>query len=183
MLNLELEPLLQLVEMSTRFERPWSQERISFELVQVGWEPVGSVSLPYPQRLGRSGFLLGAACDDEPAYVGVTLKEWSVDWDSVDYVRAVTEGYEDQIRATRELADRFAALMGERFSVDREELILDADEFFFVHTECWKVSNVHVVLGLEHLSPDDTPIRVSLYVVDGSADRPGSLAPDTSRAS
>ncbi|PWK73353.1 hypothetical protein BCL76_102378 [Streptomyces sp. CG 926] len=168
MIDIDLEPLVELVRLATRFEHPWNEERITSELLRSGWKAVGSVSLPYPQRLGRNGLLLGAECDEDPAYIGVTLKEWQPDFNSPDYLRAIREGYEDEIRDSQELAGRFSALLGESLSVDPEELILDSDEFFFVHTECWKVDNVHVVLGLEHLSSDDTAITVSLYVISGT---------------
>ncbi|MCM1968088.1 hypothetical protein [Streptomyces sp. G1] len=169
MIDIDLESLRELVGLAAQFERPWGEERISAELLASGWEPVGSVSLPHPQRLGKNGLLLGVECDEDLPYVGVTLKEWEPDWDSADYVRAVTEGYEDQIRDAQELAGRFSALLGEIFSVEPEDLILDTEEFFyFVHTDCWKVGNVHVVLAVEHLDRSDTAITVSLYVIDES---------------
>lgn len=174
MLDVNLEPVLPLVEVAARFERPWNPEQISSELVLSGWEPVGSVFLPYPKRLGRSGLLLGIEYDRDLTAVGITLKEWQTDWNSADYVRAVTEGYEEQIQGCRELANRLASLLGQRFSVEPEDLVLDKDEFAFVHVDCWKVANVHVTLGLEHFDPDDTPIRVSLYLSQGFMDQPGS---------
>lgn len=174
MLDVDLEPVLQVVGEAVRFERPWNAEEISSELVLSGWEPVGSVSLPYPKRLGRSGLLLGIEYDVDLTVVGVTLKEWPTDWNSADYIRAVTEGYEEQIRDCRELANRLTSLLGQRFPVEQEELVLDKDEFPFVHVDCWKVADVHVILGLEHFDPDDTPIRVSLYLSQGSADESGT---------
>ncbi|WP_210985847.1 hypothetical protein [Streptomyces sp. F63] len=164
--------MLELVEVAVRFERPWDAEEISSELVVSGWEPVGSVSLPYPKRLGLGSLLLGIEYDRDAVAVGVTLKEWQVDWNSADYIKAVSEGYKDQIHYCRELANRLVQLLGQKFSVGSEDLVLDKDEFPFVYVDCWKVANVHVILGLEHLDPDDTPIRVSLYLSQGSMEQP-----------
>ncbi|CAM5419748.1 putative protein OS=Streptomyces aurantiogriseus OX=66870 GN=GCM10010251_69400 PE=4 SV=1 [Streptomyces aurantiogriseus] len=137
--------------------------------MQSGWEPVGSASLPYPKRLGRDGLPLGIGYSGDLVIVGVILKEWQTDWNLADYIGAVTSDYEDMIQGCRQLADRLASLLGQRFSVEPEELVLDEDQFPFVHVNCWKVADIHVILGLEHLDPNDTPIRVSLHLSQGSA--------------
>lgn len=129
MLDIDLQSMLQLVEVATRFDLPWEAEQVSSELVRSGWEPVGSVSLPYPKRLGFGDFLLGIEYDGDLVAIGVTLKEWQADWNSADYARTVAEGYGDKIDDCRELAARLASLFGQRFSVEPEDLVLDADEF------------------------------------------------------
>ncbi|MFD4602087.1 hypothetical protein ACFWPQ_29170 [Streptomyces sp. NPDC058464] len=172
MLDLDLEPVLQLVGLAVRFERPWDAEHVSSELVRSGWEPIGSVSLPYPRRLERDGLPLGITYDQDLVALGVTLAEWPVDWNSPDYAGAVADDYEGKIQDCRELAGRLAALLGREFSVESEDPVLDQEEFPFLHVDCWKAASVHVSLGLMHLDPDDTPIRVSLYVSQGHADSP-----------
>ncbi|MGW1086977.1 hypothetical protein ACWD4L_11635 [Streptomyces sp. NPDC002596] len=162
--EVDLDHALQLVELAARFESPWDAERVSSELVQSGWEPAGSVSLPYPKRLTRKGLRLGIEDYEDLTVLGVTLQEWPVDWDSPEYVSDVTGDYEEKSRDCRELADRLTSLMGGKFSVEPEGLILDSDYFAFVWVDCWRVADMHVILGLEHLDPDDTPIRVSLYL-------------------
>ncbi|WP_405478897.1 hypothetical protein [Streptomyces sp. NBC_00009] len=162
--DIDLDHPLQLIELAARFEPPWDAERVSSELVLSGWDPAGSVSLPYPKRLTRNGLRLGIEDYDDLVVLSVTLQEWPVDWDSPDYVSDVTGEYEEKIRDCRELAGRLASLMSEKFSVEPEDLVLDSDYFAFVWDDCWRVSDVHVILGLEHLDPDDTPIRISLYL-------------------
>ncbi|MFJ8020356.1 hypothetical protein [Streptomyces sp. NPDC096311] len=170
MLDVDSEQVLHVVDEAVRFECPWNAEEISSRLILSGWEPVGSVSLPYPERLGRSGLLLGIENDGYLVIVGVTLKEWQADLNSARYVRVVTEGYKEIIQDCREMANQLTSLLGQRFSVEPEDLVFDMDEFPFVHVDCWKVTDIHVILGLEHLDPDDTPIRVSLYLSQGSTD-------------
>ncbi|MFI6034766.1 hypothetical protein ACIBBD_11495 [Streptomyces sp. NPDC051315] len=169
MLDVDLGPVLQLVDGAVRFERPWDAEAISSALVRSGWEPIGSVSLPYPKRLGHNGLPLGIGHSGDLVIVGVTLREWQTDWNSADYVGAVTSDYEDMIDGCRQLANRLVSLLGQEFSVEPEDLVLDEDQFPFVHVDCWKVADIHVILGLEHLDPNDTPIRVSLHLSQGSA--------------
>lgn len=161
--DIDLDHAFQFFELAARFESPWIAERISAELVQSGWESFGSVSLPYPRRLTRDGFHLGIVDCEGLVVLGITLQEWPVDWKSPGYVSDVMDGYPGKVRDCRELAGRLASLLGERFSVEKEELVLDADYYDFVWVDCWKVAGVHVIVGLEHLDPDDTPIRMSLY--------------------
>jgi hypothetical protein len=139
-------------------------ERVPSELVLSGWEPAGSASLPYPKRLTRNELRLGIEDYEGLVVLGVTLQEWQVDWASPDYVSDVTGEYQGKVHDCRELAGRLASLMGEKFSVEPEGLVLDSDYFAFVWVDCWRVSDAHVILGLEHLDPDDTPIRVSLHL-------------------
>lgn len=170
MLDIDLESVVQVVGLAVRFERPWDAEQASSGLVQTGWEPVGSVSLPYPKRLGRGDLRLGITYDQDRVALGVTLKEWPVDWDSPDCAGAVADDYEGKIQDCRELADRIASRLRRDCSVESEAPMLDQDDFPFLCAECWKVVNVHVTLGLMHLDPDDTPIRISLYVSQVHAD-------------
>lgn len=169
MSDIDLDHPLQLVELAARFESPWDAERVSSELVLSGWDPAGSVSLPHPKRLTQNGLRLGIEDYDDLVVLSVTLLEWPVDWDSPDYVSDVTGEYEEKIRDCRELAGRLASLMGEKFSVEPEGQVLDSDYFAFVWDDCWRVSDVHVILGLEHLDPDDTSIRISLHICRESA--------------
>ncbi|WP_432180020.1 hypothetical protein [Streptomyces sp. NBC_00063] len=162
--DIDLDHVLQLIELAARFDSPWDAERVSRELVLSGWDPAGSVSLPYPKRLTRSGLGLGIEDYDDLVVLSVTLQEWPFDRDSPDYVSDVTGECEEKIRDCRELAGRLASLMGEKFPVEPEDQVLDGDYFAFVWDDCWRVSGVHVILGLEHLDPDDTPIRISLYL-------------------
>ncbi|MFF4348151.1 hypothetical protein [Streptomyces sp. NPDC001530] len=164
MLDIDLNHAFQLVELAARFESPWDAEQVSAELVRSDWEPAGSVSLPHPKRLARDGLRLGITDYEGLVVLSVTLQEWKVDWNSPDYVSDVMEGYPEKVRDCRELAGLLASLLGEKFAVEKEELVLDTDYFAFVWVGCWKVSDVHVILGLEHLDPDDTPITVSLYL-------------------
>jgi hypothetical protein len=170
MLEVDLEAVSQLVERSARFNRPWDAEQISSELVTAGWEPFGSVSLPYPKRLALGSLKLGILDAWDPAVIGVTLEEWPVDWNSAAYTSAVTGGYGDQIQAVQELTTRLNSLISHTSAVDPAPLVLDADEFPFVYAESWNVSGIYVTLGLEHLDPDDTPIRVSLYLSQGPSE-------------
>jgi hypothetical protein len=164
MLDGDLDHALRLFELAARFESPWDAEQVSAELVRSGWEPYGSVSLPYPRRLTRNGLRLGIRDYEGLVVLSVILQEWRVDWDSPGYVSDVMEGYPEKVRDCRELAGRLSSLLGEKFAVEKEDLVLDTDYFAFVWVGCWKVSDVHVILGLEHLDPDDTPITVSLYL-------------------
>ncbi|WP_449343901.1 hypothetical protein [Streptomyces mexicanus] len=165
MLDLDLEPVCQLVGLAAQFEQPWDAEQVSSKLVRSGWEPVGSVFLPYPKRLGRDDLLLGIEYDYEDlVIIGVTLKEAPLDGDSHGHSKAVAEEYEGHIRDCQELANRLISRLGSTFSIEPAEPVLDEDEFPFVHVDCWKAANVHVTLGIEHLDPDETPIRVSLYL-------------------
>jgi hypothetical protein len=150
MLDVDLDHALQLVELAARFESPWDAERVFSELVLSGWEPAGSASPPYPKHLTRNDLRRGI--ED---YEGLA---------SPDYVSNVTGEYQGKVHDCRELAGRLASLIGEKFSVEPEGLVLDSDYFAFVWVDCWRVSDAHVILGLEHLDPDDTPIRVSLHL-------------------
>ncbi|WP_327171491.1 hypothetical protein OG471_16700 [Streptomyces sp. NBC_01336] len=164
MLDSEFEPILHLVEEAARLEQSRGAEEMSSHLVRLGWEPEGSVSLPFPRRLGRAGLALGIEGDGESVVIGVTLREWPVDWDSAEYVRAATDGYEAPVRELLQWDERLTAEAGGRFEVEAEGLVLDPDECFFVQSVSRRVSRVHLTLGVEHLDPDDTPIRVSLHL-------------------
>ncbi len=96
MLDLDLEPVCRLVGLAAQFEQPWDAEQVSSKLVRSGGgEPVGSVSLPYPKRLGRDDLLLGIEYDYEDlVIIGVALKESPLDGDSHGHSKAVVEEYE-----------------------------------------------------------------------------------------
>ncbi|MGW8331178.1 hypothetical protein ACWGLE_25175 [Streptomyces sp. NPDC055897] len=166
MQKIDLDPACELVGQATRFERPWSAERISRVLVGSGWQPTGSVTLPYPKRLLREGLALGIESEDESVVLGVTLAQWSAGAES-DAV--VADEYAAAIRECGELSSRLVAALGREYEVEAEGMVLDRDDYFFVHSVGWKVADVHLVIGVEHVHPDDTPVELCLYVVDAES--------------
>ena len=137
---------------------------VSSRLVRSGWDPVGSVSLPFARRLAKGDLVLGIEGDGKGLVIGVTLKEWQPDSDSAGYVRVMRGEYEAAVSECQLVEERIIGRLGRRYEILPARQVFDRDEYPFVYSRNWKVSDVHVTLGVEHLDPDDTPIRISLYV-------------------
>ncbi|MFI7385965.1 hypothetical protein [Streptomyces sp. NPDC049813] len=165
--EIDLSPLRELVGQAVRFESPWSGKQVSRILVEAGWEPTGAVSMPYAKRLVRAGFFLGIETEADETVLGVTLRQWSTGPQS-DAV--VADEYKTAIQECRELGARLIAALGRDFEIELGGVALDSDEYFFIHCDGWNIGNIHLVLGVEHVDPDDTPVEISLYLLERVAD-------------
>jgi hypothetical protein len=166
MIDVSLEQLVDLVGSAVRFDLPWDKDGVASELAELGWKPYGSIAFPHSTRMVKDDIRLAADVLGDVVFIGGTLKEWQPDWSaSSDYVKSVADNYESQIQDCRMLAEQFIPMLAERFEVEPEGFILDRDDFSFVHVDCWKVAHVHLIVGLEHLDPADTPILISIYLL------------------
>ena len=171
MCDVDVESLCELVGDAAQAEQPWVAEEASSRLVLLGWEPAGSVSLPFPRRLAKGDLGLGIGGDGKELVIEVALKEWPADSDSAENVRAMHGDYEATISECQLVEERIIGRLGRRYEIAPTGQVLDRDDYALVHSRSWRVSDIHVTLRVEHLDPDDTPICISLYVSQRDADR------------
>lgn len=166
MIDIILEKVIELVDSAVRFEVPWEERQIAAGLHELGWNASGSIALPNATKMEKDGIRLATEVFGSSVLIYAVLMEWRPDWTvTSDYVRSVADGYTTQIQDCRALASQLIPILAERYQIVPEDLMLDRNVFPFVYVNCWKVAHVHMVLGLEHLDPDDTPMLISLSLI------------------
>ncbi|GIF72352.1 hypothetical protein [Asanoa siamensis] len=164
-------PLTEAVGLFATREAGWDPAELSAELSRTGWSVFREVPTPYPSWLAKDGLRLAILAGYEGlgrVAVQVAIKEWAGDWSapesSSEYVRAVLSGYPAQIDEARRVGRDLIAALSAHHVVEPAAYARADETFAFVFAESWRIGRALLILGVEHLDPDDTPIELNLYV-------------------
>ncbi|BEL05853.1 hypothetical protein Q0Z83_040440 [Actinoplanes sichuanensis] len=167
----DLATVLETVDLFASRDEDWEPAELSAELRRTGWTVYRAGSTPYPSWLEKSGLqvaiLHGYEALGEVA-LQISLEDWAGDWSapesSSEYVRSVLAGYPAEIEESRRIGRELVAALSRRYPVSAEDHERSDETFAFVFSESWRAGRALLILGIEHLDPDDTPIELNLYV-------------------